>query len=462
VIDFVEDMPEETLYTVTKRFINKKTLVLGISTTFFIDNGHTKRNGLWITDAMINVIKKIKQEYPDIKIVSGGQMAEKLPSLGIIDATIMSYTTASEEILLEYLNHLSRGGDPPESEPNIDGRIDRPIYNKAKNPIYNIEVDDFMWSKQDAILFGEPLPLDLSRGCIFACKFCQFPHIGKKKLDYIRGMDYVKEELIHNYKNFGTTSYFLLDDTFNDTETKVKAFHSMVKSLPFKINFTTYLRADLIHRFPDTAYYLKDTGLYGAFFGIESLHPSASKLVGKAWSGKHGREYIPKLYHDIWNKKVPIHTNFIVGITGEPIESVYNTADWFIQNELHSIYFERLAIFGLGNDKAFSIKSEFDRNTEKYGYTILETPNNIIFPNWKNDIWTRESGTFHKSELNKKVNPYNKIGVWGIPTLMWYGISKEEIENKVRKDFDNTFFFDIHQQKMNEYIKTLLTLETDV
>jgi len=282
--------------------------------------------------------------------------------------------------------------------------------------------------------------------------------LGKKKLDYIRGMEFLKEEILYNYENFGTTSYYIIDDTFNDTETKMKAFYDMTQTLPFKITYSSYIRADLVHRFPDTAYYLKESGLYGAFFGLESLHDEASKTVGKAWSGKTAREFIPELYHNIWGHNVPIHTNFIVGITGETIESIDSTADWFIQNDLHSITFERLGLNGPDDGPVWSIKSEFDKNASKYGFTMLPSQPNSIFANWKNDNWTRDTAGYHADRLNKKLADHRKIVTWSIPNVMWYGATRDEIENKRRNEYPQDFFRNANQEKVLKYCKIVLSM----
>lgn len=460
VIDFIDFLPGDIIEKLTRKFITKDTKVLAISTTFLALAVHTHSNGkkYWITETNLEILKRIKQDFPDIKIVLGGYKSEKLAGFGIVDATVMSYTTASEEIFLEYMNHLTTGSEPPESVECWWDPDKRPVYNKARNPIYNIEVDDFKWSKEDGILPGEPLPLDISRGCIFACRFCQYPHLGKKKLDYIRGMEFLKEEILYNYENFGTTSYYIIDDTFNDTETKMKAFYDMTQSLPFKINYASYIRADLVHRFPDTAHYLKESGLYGAFFGLESLHPSASNIVGKAWSGKHAREFIPELYHNIWDHHVPIHTNFIVGITGETVESIDSTADWFIQNDLHSITFERLGLNGPDDGPVWSIKSEFDKNSSKYGFTMLPSQSNSIFADWKNDNWTRDSAGYHADRLNKKLADHRKVVTWSIPNLLWYGVTKNEVENKLRNEYPADFFKHANRSKIIEYCKKMFSM----
>ena len=437
VIDFVNFLPEEVLYKATKHFITSETKIIGLSTTFFAWQAYLHSDGkrYRYPENILNVLKRIKLEFPNIKIVTGGYQADTMPGYGIIDASIMNYKEATEEVFLEYLEHLIHDYPPPESIECSWDEFKRPVFSKASKTLFNIEKDNFKFVKQDCILPGEPLPLDISRGCIFACRFCQYPHLGKKKYDYVRGMEYLEDELVHNYKEFGTTSYYLLDDTFNDTEQKIQEFHKMVKSLPFEISYVGYLRCDLIHRFPDTAYLLQDSGLFGAFFGLESLHPEASKIVGKAWSGKYAREYVPELYHNVWNKKIPVHTNFIVGITHDTKENIFSTVDWFIDNDLHSMMFDRLGLYGEKDQRFFAIKSEFDRNSSKYGYTILNPISGSAFPDWKNDNWTRETATTIANEANKIVEQHRKIITWGVPAMMWYGATKEEILNFKINDY---------------------------
>ena len=344
VLDFVEICNEKMLYNMIKKFITPKTLVIGVSTTFMSVNTFMWSSGdkHLMPEAIYKALKKIKEEYNGIKIILGGYMSEKFPGYNLFDATIMSYYEATEEIFVEYLNHLRTGSEPPLGQIQFPLFKSKPrmVYSSARNKIYNIEYDDFKFTKNDYILPGEPLPLDISRGCIFACRFCQFPHIGKKKLDYIRGMEYIESEILHNYENFGTTSYYVLDDTFNDTEQKLSEFNKMVQRLPFKLTYSAYIRADLVHRFPNTVDLLRESGLTGAYHGIESFHPEASKLVGKAWSGKEGKEFLPKLYHDLWGKNVAMHCNFIIGLTGESKDSIKSTIKWFLKNDTNDECFE--------------------------------------------------------------------------------------------------------------------------
>ncbi len=458
VIDFVTIWQEHNLYKITKKFITKDTKILALSTTFISNATYEWADGTKqrLPESVVNVAKQLKSEFPNLKFVLGGYMSDKIDGYGVVDSTIMSYTSASEDVFLEYLEHLKKGTPPPLGQlifpgiSSVGNKQHRMLYEVSKNPKYNIESDDFRFTKGDCILPGEPLPLDISRGCIFACKFCQYPHLGKSKLDYIRGMEYLEEEIRYNYTNFKTTTYYLLDDTFNDTEIKLQAFYDMTQRLPFKITYVAYLRADLIDRFPNMAYLLKESGLFGAYHGIESLSSEASKLVGKAWSGKRARDYIPELYHKIWKSEVPMHTNFIIGFPGDTIENVNSTVDWYIQNDLHSIQFNFLGLYGQNNEKSrYTVQSEFDKNAEKYGFEYTSGEGVDGMRAWKNKNWTSDTSFQASKRVNEILMPYNRNMTWMNPPLLWYGYSKEELTKLRRIDIP----WDDLKIKSREYYK---------
>jgi hypothetical protein len=443
VIDFINYFSPDDLYRVTKKFITPDTLVLAVSTTFLLQTHFGKSwyggNTYRTLDIIIEVLQRIKEEFPKIKIILGGNMADKISSWGIIDASIMNYLSASEEIMLEYLNHLKFGHQPPLGKiifPFLLKEKDRPNsprmhYDGAREKKYNIEIDDFKFTKQDCILPGEPLPLDVSRGCIFACKFCVYPHTGKKKLDYIRGMEYIEEELRYNYENFNTTHYYVLDDTFNDTEHKLKEFHKTTERLPFDIRYTAYLRADLIHRFPDTAILLKESGLFGAYHGIETFHPEASMLIGKAWSGKHAKTYLPKLLHDVWNDEVPMHLNFIAGLPKDTEENMLQILSWFIDNDMFAM---NIMAFNSvkEEDGKFGITSEFRKNPEKYG---IEYPDDNDPYYWKHETCDWKRAKILETDIRTKAIDASKCHSWYIPFFMAMGnISKQQILTVKRLD----------------------------
>ena len=92
--------------------------------------------------------------------------------------------------------------------------------------------------------------------------------------------------LLENYNKWGTTTYWIGDDTFNDSIEKLEMFLKVTKRLPFKLNFRAYIRLDIIAMQPDQIQMLYDMGLKSCWIGIETFHPEASKTIGKGMSAE--------------------------------------------------------------------------------------------------------------------------------------------------------------------------------
>jgi radical SAM superfamily enzyme YgiQ (UPF0313 family) len=425
VIDFVTSWTKEELLELTEKFITKDTMVLGIGMTHIYHAHHI--GGKFVPDNLFFVLTELKNKYPSLRIILGGHLGNKFKGSPLVDCVVTGF---AEDTFLELLNHFKNDDPPPQSRKVMlpSGNAMMLNYHAPNQQRYQIDGDSFKFADQDAIFPGETLPIEVSRGCIFKCKFCQFDLLGKKKLDYLRSMECVKEEIIHNYENYGVSSYYVVCDTFNDTEYKIKSWHDMLATLPFKVDYTAYIRADLLHAFPDTPHMLKESGLVGAMHGIESLHPKASLLVGKAWSGKHAREWIPTLYHEIWNKEVTQHLNFIIGLPYDTKESINDTVKWYNENDLHSIKFTALGFFS--SALAWTVTSEFDKNSDKYGFKTDAKGG------WYNQEWTVLQANEFAKEIEEQLKYKAKLHPWTFMHLKSLGYDKDHLLSITRKEFN--------------------------
>lgn len=424
VIDHVNFFSCDELVLILRKFIDKNTKVLGISTTFLIS--HT---GDDINSSVFDAIEIISKEFPDLKIISGGAYAGSLKHISKFNiyAIIRKY---AEDIFRDVVNHIFGRCEEPRYTIEFNAATKKTIkvYEEPLYKNFNIEEEDFLFHKDDCIVLGETLPLEISRGCIFKCKFCNHLMLGRGKLDYLRNFELIKNELIHNYENWGTTSYYIICDTFNDTEYKMNEWYKMVSSLPFKIKYTAYLRADLLDKFKDVPHLLKESGLVSCFHGIESLNRESALAVGKGWSGVRAKDYIPELYHDIWKKEVFQTLSFIAGLPGDSRENNIETADWHVANDLWHIIFNPLHItFGTGLKNL----SEFELNAEKYGYyKDLDDKN---YSGWKNNYWSmREVAGFLKASVYPKLkqNPIKIPSSWLVAQYIGLGYHESLFRGK--------------------------------
>lgn len=455
VIDYCQEFTAEQIIEFIKHFLTDETICLGISTTFWQD----VEKKFWNNDAgmppnLYAVTKKMKEEFPHIKIVLGGAGVRYIGrQLENVDCCVVG---EAEDIFPELIDHWHRGMQEPGKVYNDVKKMH--YYNTPVNKTYTVEACDFDFTEQDCIMPGDALPMETARGCIFKCKFCAFPHLGKKKFDYLKPLDHIKYQMIHNYERWGTTQYLMMDDTFNDSEYKIDSFLEMTRSLPFKINYTAYIRADLVYSFKNQAEKLLESGLEGVIFGIESLHPSASQIVGKGWSGNHARDYLPTLIHDIWQDKVNVMIGFIAGLPGENKEDLTNTLRWLNQNNLHAAW-SALTLttpksIGSGSLESVSFLSEFDKHASDYGFKFDE--NQL----WYTDEWSFKSAIEFRQKLNEN-RKISRINPWLAQQAKALGYTTHDLMNqplRAKAFMQSTDFVSRKDNYIKQYVQKLLSL----
>lgn len=439
VIDFTDYFTKDELLEACYKFISNETLAIGISTTFYstdkenfgyskdLDNKFQLQS---LSNNLNHVLKKIREQYPNIKIVIGGAKSAST-KLGITDKVINGY---AEQEVLDYLNELN-------------GKIKiKNLYRQQQ--FFSIEHLDHRFLKNDCILDNETLPIEISRGCIFKCKFCAFPLNGKNKLDYLRDPERIKEEMIYNFENYKVRNYFFSDDTFNDSTIKVEKIHKAIMDLPFKINFTTYLRLDLLYHNQSQIEMLKDMGLATAFFGIETLNQKTASCIGKGMNVERTKSFLTDLYENKWGRQIPITCSFIIGLPYESVENIEETYNWIKGTGLSSMFFP-LAI----TDKAF-FKSEFDTNYQSYGYEF-----NPKTGFWSNEFMNSDKAYELSSRYNNELMKYNDTpSGWFLMSLLNNGYNLEEAKRLKVSELSLKRMLRSRLNKISQYKKLLKDL----
>jgi radical SAM superfamily enzyme YgiQ (UPF0313 family) len=418
VIEFTQLMNQRQLIELIELSMDETTHTIAVSTVFW------PMNPCVIPEPIKSIIHYIKQKYPHLTIIGGGNNAYRFDDTGTFFDIKM--TGDSEDSILDYCQQKKFNAVLP-------------------NEKFNIVNCQHRYSKKDLILEHEAVPMELGRGCIFKCKFCSSANLGKPKGTYQRNYEYVFDEIKYNYETFGSTHYMFLDDTINEDPEKIEFLANISKRLGVQITWGGYIRVDLIwsHKNHNLLF---DSGLRNAYFGLESFHPDASKIIGKGWNGSHGKNWIPHLYNDLWNKQVKIEASFIVGLPKEPEESFYETAKWITELQAGNMFFYALDL--KHNTKDSALESVFTREYPKYNYVIT-----------KDDQWhNTETGftRYSSSQLSDKLNGIIRaskptVGGWTSNHLYNVGMSLEEIRHTTLHDLG--YILEAKKEKfINRYI----------
>lgn len=352
VVDCFCSFSLEQIKTIILNYKTSDTEWIGFSTTFMVnlesnsmlDDAKTKNKNF--------AVEKNADSYTGLYFEEEQELFSWVKSLGL-RVVLGGYRTRTAGYQIDPDVEILTG--PAEDRFFKD-------FNFTDSQIY-YEEDDFIQEEED-------LPIEVARGCIFKCKFCFFPLLGKKLWEFVKPPEVLREEMMRNYINFGTTGYMISDDTYNDSVEKIETLHKMYKTLPFDLTFSTYARLDLMIAHPHTMDILYDSGMRSVFFGIETFNHEAGKFVGKGMDPdkvKRGLLDFREKYPDVL-----IYASMIAGLPGESIEEL-NESHRFLTQEakVSNVLFHNLSI---------TPGTDLELNAGRYGYK-LRPPQ-----------WTREDG----------------------------------------------------------------------
>lgn len=389
------------------------------------------------------VIAFIRQHLPWVKVIVGGTNVYAKDAPGA-DLYLEGFVEEAIDDIIKFLL------DKPHSL-KIESFNGKPTVRCTHSfPLKNFKKLETIYTNNDYIHPDETLVLEYSRGCIFKCRFCDFPLIGKNKNDYLRKDEDIVEELLRNYEQFGTTKYIISDDTFNDNEIKVDSLLRVSRQLPFKLSLMGFIRADLMHARRDTVDKLVESGFKAMHFGIETFHPEASKLIGKTFSGTKMKDYLTEV-----KKKYPnlfLHSSFIVGLPYEDINSLDETFKWCDTTGVLDAW--STYPLNIPSQSGMVLSSYFADNWRLYGYKkIDETDIRII---WENKYFNTYTAEKLSAELNVKKYNNKKINPWSAFSITVHGVNLDSLLKTNKNNLDVPAIINQTDNFVNQYIKKKL------
>jgi Radical SAM superfamily len=365
VIDMMSFFTVDQLQQTIAKFVSENTKLIGVSTTLseVYQNGQELIWGRPEHDfaSILNFAKSIN---PNIKTCAGGAKITSLSNWPFIDYCIIG---KADLALLALMEHLTNN-TPLKYYVNMYTKVikgDDYFYSQEQ-----FKTSQILWQPHDIILPTECLPMEIARGCIFKCGFCRFDLIGKKIGDWTKTADTIREEMQRNYDTYGIKTYMFTDELINESMPKLEMLANAISRLPFKIQYSSYARVDLIHKFPDMREMLAETGAASLTFGIETFNHAAGKAIGKGLHPDRVKETLAYC-KKTWHRKVLMSSGFLVGLPEEDEASIYQTLEYLLsdQNPLDVFMFAPLHMRHTDSSGGMG-KSRFELDPEKFGYKI--------------------------------------------------------------------------------------------
>lgn len=304
---------------VVQQVIDEKPTFVGI-TLFTV--------GIWGAAA---IARKIKHELPNTLIIVGGP---HISSMG--PETIKRFTEfdiavvgEGEKILMELLEALEKGeplasvhsiifrdGDKIRSTPGLP--VDK-ILDELPFPAWDL-LPDFPRAYKPAIYDfprGPVATIAASRGCPFACKFCDTSTFGAKVRHYSPAK--VFEMMKHLHDTYGVRHIMFVDDLFLASKVRTEALCNMLLESGLKMTWTCTARVDTVK--PEILALMQKAGCWEISFGLETGSNALLKKMDKAADVEKSEQAIK------WTAAAGIRTKglFMLGFPGEDSDTIAQT-----------------------------------------------------------------------------------------------------------------------------------------
>lgn len=420
VIDYAWALTQDQMINLLSTIITDKTKILGISAAWY-----DFPSNRWAQDD--SFFKRFRKLFPGITIVVGGTKTTASSLLyNQADWFVSGFSDIAFVKLADYLYGKTSDlifttdahGNPGETK----------IISADKNyQIINVDEIETVFKEEDGFLAHQPLPIEISRGCIFKCAFCTHPFLGKKSYDYIRTAESIGRELKRNYELFGTYRYMISDDTFNDSYEKLDIVKRAIEIAKLsKFEFVSYIRPELIITKPDMLPMLLDLGIKGGFIGLESMRKESRQVVGKGIEV----ERVFEIAQTLNSRGVKMHASLIAGLPNDNEEEIYRWNEHLIKNKDHlfrSWSFNSLGLMRTGvGDVPYSL---FEKNPKAYGYTTKELAHNVQSLHWIHTSgMTADKAQEISTRCNAEAAPHIKIGGWEVAGAWFHNIPDNIVE----------------------------------
>ena len=340
----------------------------------------------------IRLAGELKRLRSDAVIILGGPQASvvDIPTLQaypFIDYVVRGEADESLPVLLDALSNGKRGLK------NVRGltyREGRKVLRTADSPpVADLDALPFPAFHLDGNLAGlNGAPLEIGRGCPFACTFCSTNDFFRRKFR-LKSPGKMIEHMRTAASLYGKTSFVLTHDLFTVDRRRVREFCEAMIASGEGFRWSCSARTDCIDE--DMIELMARAGCVGLFYGVETGSPRMQKIVDKHLDVEHAK----RMVFAAGRHKVSTTSSLIMGYPEEKLEDLDLSIDFFAttlrvdgaEQQLNLLaplagtpisqqYFDRMELHELGSGT--SNQSLLDDPVERL--MILAHPE--IFPNF--------------------------------------------------------------------------------
>jgi radical SAM superfamily enzyme YgiQ (UPF0313 family) len=277
----------------------------------------------------VRLAREVKRAHPDAAIVFGGPQAsavavETLEAFPFVDVVVRG---EAEQTLPELLTALGCAnglagvaGITFRRNGSVVCTRDSPVLpdlDRLPTPAYHL------WP---GIEKRRTIPLEVGRGCPFACTFCSTSEFFRRRFR-LKTPARVIEQMKALHQTYGTATFNLVHDTFTAVRAQVVEFCHFLLNCGCKFEWTCSARTDCVDE--ELLALMARAGCRGFFFGIESGSARIQRAIGKCLDLEHASAAI----RCTANHRMRATISLITGFPSETADDLRGSVS-FIMNAL--------------------------------------------------------------------------------------------------------------------------------
>ncbi len=273
--------------------------------------------------AAASLAAKIKDKYPEKKIIIGGPHATALPEQTLRDFPAFDFLVCGEGEkpllnLIKSLAHKEEWGNIKGLSYRLNGGL---IIKTEEDPIEDIS--DMPSAAYELFPGCRRYYVLTARGCIYHCPFC-YNKSSKLRLRSVKDVIEDLKNLVYNHRPRLIT---IADDTFNAV--KNRTFEILNQIIENNLNKNTEFKATLHARNLDYPLFcrMKEAGFRIIHLGIESGNCKILREIGKGID----KDIIRRVVRDAKKAQIGVQGLYILGHPGETWDSALDTVKFAIE-----------------------------------------------------------------------------------------------------------------------------------
>jgi radical SAM superfamily enzyme YgiQ (UPF0313 family) len=276
----------------------------------------------------LRIAQEIKSKYPTSAIILGG------PQASVVDvATMETYAEIdfivrgeAEESLPNLIETLNAGGDLSQIQ-GITYREHGKVIRNGSTPILK-SLDILPFPAYHLYPYAsacQSIPLELGRGCPFACTFCSTNDFFRRSFR-LKKPEHIIGEMKRVHETYGISNFDLVHDMFTVDRKRVVAFCEALLASGEKFCWGCSARTDCIDE--ELVALMAEAGCGGIFFGIETGSQRLQRLLKKNLDLEESARIIK-----ITDKhKIKTAVSLITGFPDESIDDLRDTVGFFMDS----------------------------------------------------------------------------------------------------------------------------------